>query len=1113
MTESARESAERTVADRKWADDAILQHATATAAKRKALEKEILEATRAHDRGAGTSTAQAADRETLSASPQAARRALVEEQIMEATNLYATEELAKREQVEEEKAVAVARSAAQRKLLEAKIMEATSLYASEELAKREWVEEEKVLAAQKSAEARMLWKPRSWKRRPCTAEQTIANEKWAAEARVAINRKADIQRSENTMAETKRGFAGMMLASNAAGAGIPWPLARVLSQQFPIISKITGALLGFTAAGVGIRVVVDIFERLGQKMQEAKQKELEYQEAVQKTKMVIGEADAASEMRFDRALARSMRAQGDKNAAAFDEGLVSQSEAVGATARAVEKLVEAEVKEARAKQAQMQVWAAAGKIMHEVFSFDSTLKIEAINDQMQKFGEEFSLRSVEDQINHTATAWELLTQRTREAHDAVTELQNAKTAQDAAPEPTTMTPYGFSVQSMGKHGITPEQIEAAKAYAALMDKIAVSEERRKKASDAEKQADIDEANKAKAKDIAETRAREVREEIASIQRLMATSSAAAGAEEVLAGATDKGTAASIRNAAAAEAQKRILDAIAESRSKLDPSGRSIGDDKGVQSKLAEYAVEERKNALTEQTAKATGELNKQIAELNTRTDEHVSSLNEEASGHNKVSIEQAKNLERLIPLEQRLQGLKDLYASLPAADKVAPVVGPPTVGQAFAQKTAGDIAHTGSGLDALRGKIGGENAQIQAAAFAEELKKVKERTAEIAGAGVSPWAKINAEVAAATERMRGLGQSETEVADQAKQLRAALSGEQHSKIGAEFDKLTEKARETRVELGALASGSPFAKSIAEAEKLGHEMGMTAFEISLVRQRLIELQAMQNASKAWEGADALSASGSKMYELQQQMATLRSAATTGKVRDDSGAESTLSADALAAVHLRMQELTEEEDKLLLKTGGINDGFQAWLHSLDMVESEGTTVFNALTQATKGFESTAADSLVKILETHAGQHQKLIHQLRQMWESFFAGLAKMAIQRGLQGLLAPIAGAIAKKPQSAAGTVDLGAGSAEQFAKGPGALFSGLGKAGAPESLRCPPTRPQSPRTQPRWEPTPRRWARRPAPAPSRSPEPRRGMRRELTPGLAGQPGLANKGRKW
>lgn len=1041
MMESARESAERTVADRKWADDAILQHATATAAKRKALEKEILEATRAHDRGAGTSTAQAADRETLSASPQAARRALVEEQIMEATNLYATEELAKREQVEEEKAVAVARSAAQRKLLEAKIMEATSLYASEELAKREWVEEEKVLAAQKSAEARMLLEAKVMEATTLHAEQTIANERWAAEARVAINRKADIQRSENTMAETKRGFAGIMLASNAMGAGVPWPLSRVLSQQFPIIGKITGALLGFTAVGVGIRVVVDIFERLGQKMQEAKQKELEYQEAVQKTKMVIGEADAASEMRFDKAVARSMRAKGDKNAAAFDEGLVSQSEGVGAMAREVDKLVEAELKEARAKAAQMQVWAAAGRVMHEVFSFDSTLKVEAINDQMQKLGEEFSLRSVEDQINHTATASELLTQKAKEAHEAVTALE---TQRDKMAKMDTVEKAGLPI-SVRKY-ISQEEIDAAKTYAALLDRITASEAKRQKATAAEKQADIDEANKAKAKDIAETRAREVREEIASIERLMATSSAAAGAEELLASATDKGTAASIQNAAAAEAQKRILDAIAESRSKLDPSGRPIGDDKGVQAKLAEYAVEERKNALTEQTAKATGELNKQIAELNTRTDEHVSSLNEEASGHNKVSIEQAKNLERLIPLEQRLQGLKDLYASLPAADKVAPVVGPPTVGQAFAQKTAGDIAHTGSGLDALRGKIGGENAQIQAAAFAEELKKVKERTAEIAGAGVSPWAKINAEVAAATERMRGLGQSETEVADQAKQLRAALSGEQHSKIGAEFDKLTEKARETRVELGALASGSPFAKSIAEAEKLGHEMGMTAFEISLVRQRLIELQAMQNASKAWEGADALSASGSKMYELQQQMATLRSAATTGKVRDDSGAESTLSADALAAVHLRMQELTEEEDKLLLKTGGINDGFQAWLHSLDMVESEGTTVFNALTQATKGFESTAADSLVKILETHAGQHQKLIHQLRQMWESFFAGLAKMAIQRGLQGLLAPIAGAIAKKPQSAAGTVDLGAGSAEQFAKGPGALFSGLGKAG-------------------------------------------------------------------
>ena len=986
------------------------------------------------------------------------------------------------------------RLAQQQALLQKEGMRQSAAWAENAARDAEKVRDAQVAAARAASEA-------------LREQAEIQKEGMRQSAAWADNAAHDAEKLEQAeMAKKRAGFASIMLASNMAGAGIPFPLARILSQQFPGITQMLSGIIGLTAAGVGLRVIVDIFDKISHKLEEAKQKEEAYAEAVRKTKTVLAESLAENERNIRGQQARLAGMAGDGTAEFRFKISEIGAESLDRLAKQVDALTEAEIRETKAAAERMQVWAAIQRFTHASFTGESELGLEKIADDIKAFQEKFADLAREDALAGTTKAAEALNAELLAAQAISDAMQKQWADQEAHPQ------FAYTGPGAAPGGVKPriskEEVDArAQRVQYLKDQAELERQAGNRADLGAKTAGVEEiksqftelartdalhhtkesamliqdkvaaaradlvllqsaakpdkdriANQKqyidalariprdKKDEAGDERARQVREEIASIQKLMATSSAAAGAEEVLAGATDKGTAASIRNAAAAEAQKRILDAIAESRSKLDPSGRSIGDDKGVQSKLAEYAVEERKNALVEQTAKATGELNKQIAELNTRTDEHVSSLNEEASGHNKVSIEQAKNLERLIPLEQRLQGLKDLYASLPAADKVAPVVGRPTVGQAFAQKTAGDIAHTGSGLDALRGKIGGENAQIQAAAFAEELKKVKERTAEIAGAGVSPWAKINAEVAAATERMRGLGQSETEVADQAKQLRAALSGEQHSKIGAEFDKLTEKARETRVELGALASGSPFAKSIAEAEKLGHEMGMTAFEISLVRQRLIELQAMQNASKAWEGADALSASGSKMYELQQQMATLRSAATTGKVRDDSGAESTLSPDALAAVRLRMQELTEEEDKLLLKTGGINDGFQAWLHSLDMVESEGTTVFNALTQATKGFESTAADSLVKILETHAGQHQKLIHQLRQMWESFFAGLAKMAIQRGLQGLLAPIAGAIAKKPQSAAGTVDLGAGSAEQFAKGPGALFSGLGKAG-------------------------------------------------------------------
>ena len=121
---------------------------------------------------------------------------------------------------------------------------------------------------------------------------------------------------------------------------------------------------------------------------------------------------------------------------------------------------------------------------------------------------------------------------------------------------------------------------------------------------------------------------------------------------------------------------------------------------------------------------------------------------------------------------------------------------------------------------------------------------------------------------------------------------------------------------------------------------------------------------------------------------------------------------LSDSDVAGVRLQMQEIDDQMDKFLLKTGGVNTGFEAWVHSLQVVESEGQFVFNALTQATKGFEATAADSLIKILESYHHSHQAMIHQLQKMWEGFFAGLAKTAIEHGLQTLMKPVGAGLEK-----------------------------------------------------------------------------------------------------
>ena len=172
----------------------------------------------------------------------------------------------------------------------------------------------------------------------------------------------------------------------------------------------------------------------------------------------------------------------------------------------------------------------------------------------------------------------------------------------------------------------------------------------------------------------------------------------------------------------------------------------------------------------------------------------------------------------------------------------------------------------------------------------------------------------------------------------------------------------------------------------------------------MRQLLITAQQLGTANKGIEGVQALQpgGEGSRIAEIEMQTAAAREMAAANQGNEN----------IQAAVALYLQQMTAEEDQILLKTGGVAVGFHAWLDELQAVESEAQSVKGLMDQSTKGLESTGADSIVKIIESHRDQHQKLIHELRGMWESYFASLAKMAIQHGLQKLLAPIAGGVEK-----------------------------------------------------------------------------------------------------
>lgn len=815
---------------------------------------------------------------------------------------------------------------------------------------------------------------------------------------VTVNLTSEQRRLAAEMKSTAQsGVLSARMLSEAWDLGLSRPLTRYLTQTFPALSKALSSLVAPAALMAGVYYGMEAYERLSKKIEEAAKKEEEYAEAVQKTKMVIGAADASSEERLDKALAKNAALRGDKQGEIKFKGLVEASEAVKQTAEAVEKLTEAELKEARAAQDRMQTWAVIGRFLHETFTSDSTLGVEKINKQMETFGREFDLRSVQDQINHTHTAFDFLAKSEQDAKNQLADLQKAQT--DYKPK------YLYTGPGAGppteKNPVSDKEVAAAKKLVDLYKELDDEEARRKKAADQENANDVLEAAKTKGdKQLAETK-----RELEAIDKVVNSLRDKAAAEGLAAEATGRGSAASMQAAAAATAEKEISDRLAEASEKF-----KLGDITAKQFAQVKSAIEAatpaiQQFALASETAKASGEYNRALAEFNLRTREHIAALDEEAAGVGRVAKEQAKQAEGLLALEERYEAL---YGK--SAPGARPAIGPPT-----AQQSAFEA------LQGARSGLGEEQGKTQTTAFITELAKVKAAT--VAASDPSPWARTET-------KLQELQIEYKLTSAQAAQLGAAMHAADSA--GA-IEKLTAKVTELAAVQRALLAGSPYPQIEAEVQKLALDYRISA---DAARQLLTTTQQLEASNKAIESVRAIQpgGAGSRVAELEREAAAVRDMAAANKDNEN----------VQLAARLRLQEISAEEDAILLKTEGIGAGFHAWVDALQAVESEGQFVFGLLTQATKGFEATAADSLVKILETHKDQHAKLIHELRQMWEGYFAGLAKMAIQHGLQKLLQPIADSFAKKPDDGSYASGSQSGAKDQMAAGPGMLFSALGK---------------------------------------------------------------------
>jgi len=510
---------------------------------------------------------------------------------------------------------------------------------------------------------------------------------------------------------------------------------------------------------------------------------------------------------------------------------------------------------------------------------------------------------------------------------------------------------------------TPEEIAAQQAQVDLLkDRTLALAELAKKDADLKKQVAAEEEGK--------KHADAMRKEREAVDRLRDSAIAGAAAQEILARSTGKGTAISIEAAAAAENERKNIELAAEMKriatdAKLSP--RDIAENEAYRQANAELT---RQAQLRDQVGKATETLGKKIDDFAEQSKNLLATLDAQAAGHSKVSREQQEQLNKLDELKRSLAEAKKAYDTLAEGPE---------------KKLAG------ADLAAKEGVIAGLETQTRgtvlprmaAVAFDEELQKVREHLKE--AADPSPWEKTQVKI---DELARTAG----EYRGQIEKIGAAMHA---ADTAGEFQKLINRAQELAIVSAELATASPYATIAGEVAKLAAGFHYSATEAAAVRAELIAIQQQEEINKGFAAADALNAGGSRMLALRQQLAGL------GQFRS-------LDPNAMAAVQLEMQNIREEMDKIALKTGDAEAGFQAWLDTLRVVESEGQFVFNELSQASKGAEDNAAKTLVDIVENYHRSHTKLIKELESMWERFFGGLMEKAVSHGLDKLVAGIPG---------------------------------------------------------------------------------------------------------
>lgn len=305
--------------------------------------------------------------------------------------------------------------------------------------------------------------------------------------------------NQRMAAETKKtareGAESFRLIDEALGIHIARPITKILTREFPAFASALQSVMGVGLVGALAAVGVGIAEHISKKMEEAKRKTEEYADAVRKVQTVIAEAGVESERRLNETLGKDAGVRGDTAAEAYYKGLATDAANVERLAKFTDQLAESLRKEAAAAAAQMPVWAALGKIWHEITSSQGTAQTEKINDQIKVFQNKFADLSRQDALHHTTAAAVFLV---AELTAAQTKLETMEKIA-AAPPKRMVVAGGFVADAPGT--ISPQAVEAQRKYLDGIKEVQTEQGRVASVAQAEKQLERDTEAKKMAEEI------------------------------------------------------------------------------------------------------------------------------------------------------------------------------------------------------------------------------------------------------------------------------------------------------------------------------------------------------------------------------------------------------------------------------------------------------------------------------------------------------------------------------------------------------------------------------------------------------------------------------------